>query len=109
MKTEPYRLPDGRIVEIHADVSRGQPGISYTLKDGTGVMALSVLPVPCEGQWRMNGHVLGRYADGRWQWLCDDRLREHAILFIEGRLADLVAWRDGGGTATGHQLATMIG
>ena len=37
-----YRLPDGRIVQIHADVARGSILISYTLADGRIVDAVRV-------------------------------------------------------------------
>ena len=38
-RTEVYVLPDGRRVNIHADVSRGAPTITYQLADGSGVIA----------------------------------------------------------------------
>jgi len=40
--SRPYQLPDGRIVEIHADVARGNILVSYTLADGRIVDAVRV-------------------------------------------------------------------
>ena len=38
--TEDYRLPDGRIVKIYADVSRGAGVIDFQLASGRIVMAI---------------------------------------------------------------------
>ena len=40
--TCPYRLPDGRIVAIHADVARGAWLVSFALADGRIVDAVRV-------------------------------------------------------------------
>lgn len=42
MRTQDYRLPDGRIVAIHANVSRGAQTISYYLRAGICVTATLV-------------------------------------------------------------------
>jgi hypothetical protein len=42
MTLTPYRLPDGRVVAVHADVARGTRTIDYTLADGTIVTAQRV-------------------------------------------------------------------
>jgi len=38
----PYQLPDGRIVQIHADVARGNILVSFTLADGHTVDAVRI-------------------------------------------------------------------
>ncbi len=58
---EPYRLPDGSVVNVDSSVSRGQRVITYQLKGGEVVRAMLVLspltlvhridrtPFACEG------------------------------------------------------------
>lgn len=41
-RMQDYRLPDGTVVAIHADVSRGQQAIGFQLKGGTVVEATLV-------------------------------------------------------------------
>lgn len=45
MKFESYQLPDGKIVKIDADLTRGAAEVSFTLKGGLVVMAKSVAVV----------------------------------------------------------------
>ena len=37
-----YKLPDGRLIEVHDDVARGAPYLSFTLKNGTIVIAIKI-------------------------------------------------------------------
>lgn len=42
--TDLYRLPDGKIVNIHTDVARRAMQVSFTLESGTVVQATRVMP-----------------------------------------------------------------
>jgi hypothetical protein len=85
--TEPYQLPDGRIVRVDATASRGAPVIDFTLKGGKIVNAVRVPPTAalqyrttCEtawsgdqwgNEWRLSWVVLRESPGGmlgEWPW-----------------------------------------
>jgi len=66
-KTETYYLPNGRAVQIHADVSRAAPTVSFQLADGSSVEATKE-PANCAecGVDMTDGY--NRYPDGACRW-----------------------------------------
>jgi hypothetical protein len=78
-----YRLPDGRIVPIHADVARGNILVSFTLADGRIVDAVRVAS--------MTPYEHTRKAIEALLWAIED-LRPHtpAVRHLQ-QLADVLA------------------